>query len=123
MVSNGDGMRIVDLEGTKALSEKVLASLDDSDGHTIDVHAAAVVSARVLTLLAEVESLRRQVAEADGAIVQLVRRVEAMDELFRRAQEWREMRRGSPTKPKPESAALISAVDALSQPVATKETD
>lgn len=51
-------LRIIDLEGTQALAEKVLTSLDDSDGQAIDVHAAAVVAARTLNLLAEIERLR-----------------------------------------------------------------
>lgn len=51
-------------DDTRALAEKVLASLDDSDGHTIDVHSAAVVAARCLTLLAEIERLRTDAAAA-----------------------------------------------------------
>jgi hypothetical protein len=65
-----------------------------------------------------IEWLIEKRAEAVSSLAAVIRSHAGWRDVIEKAKAWREMRRGTPTKPKPESAALAAAVDALTQPSA-----
>jgi hypothetical protein len=75
---------------------------DLAAARTISEHRMESAKAYAATVDILSADLRRIAAERDALV-----------NLRDAAVAWREMRRGSPVRPKPESAALIAAVDAL----------